>query len=241
MTRDCRERLRLGPIARDLPRVYAHHWRLLVPLALIVLLPQAIGDALVGTIEIERIQSAADLAKLASAAATSAINLGGEALYAGIAAAAVVHWRRGEQLTHRGRRLRDFRSILDELPLRRLIAVDAILAIGTALGVLLLVVPGIVFYTYLAISPALIEVRRLRLREAFATSFRLVRGSFWRVLAVIGAVVLLTDVATTVLESPLHGLEGEVALNLAIHATLEPFQGLVTVLLALALLDLRSE
>ena len=53
-------------------------------------------------------------------------------------------------------------------------------------------------------------------------------------------VLLGTDAVGTLLESPLHGLSGELAFNIAIEAALEPFQGVTTVLLALALLDLRG-
>jgi len=227
-------KLRLGRIARDVFRVYGRHWRLLVPLALLVLLPQAVVDAFVADIEIDRVETAADLLKLASIPVTVAINLGGEALYAGIVAAVVVHWRRGE-------RVRSVRGVARELPIGRLIAADAIIAAGTAIGLVLLVVPGVVFYAYLAISPALIEIRELTLREALATSVRLVRGSFLRVLGLLVALVVLTDTGGTVLESPLHGRSGEVALDLLLHAALEPFQGLTTVLLALALLDMRRD
>lgn len=228
-----RPRLRLLPIGRDVFRVYARHWKLLVPVALVVLLPQALGDALVADFEIERVRTAADVLKLATIPASVAINLGGEALYAGIVAAAVVHWRRGE-------RLPGLRRISREIPVLRLIVVDAILSLGTGLGLVLLVVPGLVFYTYLAISPALIELRRLPVGEALRTSARLVRGSFWRVLVVIVAALVLTDAAGSLLESPIHGVEGETALNMAIHAALEPFQALATVLLALALIDLAG-
>ena len=66
------------------------------------------------------------------------------------------------------------------------------------------------------------------------------RGNFWRVLVFAFVVLVLTDAVTVALESPIHGLEGELLFNLAIEAALEPFQGLATVLLALALMDLHG-
>ena len=226
--------LRLRPLLRDIPRVYAHHWRLLVPLALVVLLPQAIADATLGDIEVERVHTAADVLKLASVPLALGINLGGEALYAGIVAAAVVRWRRGE-------RLRDLHGVARSIPYGRLVVIDVLLAIGIAVGFVLLIVPGALVLTYLAISPALIEINRLTIREAVAKSIELVRGNFWPVFALLASVIVATDSVGTALESPLHGVEGEVAFNLATEAALEPFQGLATVLLALALLDLRGE
>jgi hypothetical protein len=50
-----------------------------------------------------------------------------------------------------------------------------------------------------------------------------------------------TEAIGTALESPLHGLHGEVVFNLLVEAALEPVQGLTTVLLALALMDLHGQ
>ena len=72
-------------------------------------------------------------------------------------------------------------------------------------------------------------------------SVRLVRGNFWRVLIFTFRVLAITDTAATLLESPVHGLHGELVFNLLIEAVVEPFQGLTTVFLALALLELGHE
>lgn len=227
-------RLRLTPIWRDIFVVYGRHWRLLVPLAVLVLLPQATADALVGEVEIDHLRTVGDFARLALLPATIAINLGGEAVYAGIVAAVVVHWRRGEPL-------RGIRGTARELPLGRLVAGDLVLALGTAIGFALLIVPGLLFFAYFAITPALIELRRVTVREAFVTSARLVRGSFWRVLIVAVAILAFTDAAGTALSSPTGGAAGEFAFDLMIEAALQPFQGLMTVLLALALIELHPD
>lgn len=218
---------------RDAWRAYARHWRLLVPLALVVLLPQALADALIGEIEIDGVHEPGDALKLASVPLTVAINLGGEALYAGIVAAAVLSWRAGSQLTGK-------LELARTLPYGRLIAVDLILALGTAAGMVLLIVPGVVVYAYLVIAPALIELDRDSVRAAIKRSIELVRGNFWRVLGISLLAIIATDSIATVLESPIHGLEAEVAFNLAIEVALEPFQALVTVLMALALIEIHS-
>ncbi|MGH2923312.1 MAG: YciC family protein [Solirubrobacterales bacterium] len=228
------QRLRLAPLVRDILGAYRRHWRLLVPLALLVLLPQSLADAFLDGLEIERVSSASDVAKLASIPLLAAVNLAGEALYAGIVTAAVLHWRRGE-------RLPGVRPVAREIPVARLIALDLILAITVGIGFALLVIPGLVIYAYLAISPALIELRKLGLADAIAASARLVHGNFLRVLGLILAVFVVTDAATTILESPLHGVGGELALNVVVDATLEPFQGLATAMLALALIDLHPD
>ena len=218
----------------DVWRAYARHWRLLIPLALLVLLPQAIGDALFGEIEIDGVHDPGDVLKLASVPLTVAINLGGEALYAGIAAAAVVNWRAGRELTHKLAAART-------LPYGRLIAIDLILALGTAVGLVLLIVPGVLVFTYLLIAPAVMEIKGASIQDAIRRSIELVRGNFWRVLGVAVIAIAATDSIATVLEAPIHGLEAEIAFNLLIEAALEPFQALVTVLMALALMEIHGE
>jgi hypothetical protein len=227
-------KLRILPLLREVGVAYARHWKLLVPLALLVLLPQAVGDALFGDIELDGVHDAGDIVKLAGLPISLAINLGGEALYAGIIAAVVVRWRAGEETP-------DLRVAARRIAYGRLIVLDLMLAAGTALGLVLLVVPGVLIFTYLLISPTLIEIEGIRIREAIERSVALVHGSFWRVLALAGVALAGTEAIGTALESPLHGLHGEVVFNLLVEAALEPVQGLTTVLLALALMDLHGQ
>lgn len=223
-------KLAIRPILVDVWRVYRARWQILIPLSLLVLAPQAVADALLGEVRIERIQAFSDVAKLASIPLALAVNLGGEALYAGITAALVIHWRSGRELTQ-------LVAVAREIPYLRLIAIDVLLVAGTIAGLVVVLAPGIIFFTYLLIAPALIEINKLRIRDALRQSVTLVRGSFWRVLGFAVVVLIATEAATTVLEAPLHGVPGEVAFNLGAHALLEPFQGLATVLLAIALME----
>jgi hypothetical protein len=226
-------RLPILKVLRVVWRVYRRRWKFLVPLSLVVLLPQALADAAFGDVDVERIESAADVLKLASIPLTLVINLGGEALYAGIVAAAVVEWLAG-------RELRDVPEAIRSIQFGRLIALDVILAIGTVIGLVLLVIPGILFFTYMAVSPALIELNGETVRQAMRQSVQLVRGNFWRVLLFTLFVLFVTDAAATILESPVHGLHGELVFNMVIEAIVEPFQGLTTVFLALALLEIHG-
>lgn len=213
--------------------VYRRHWKFLIPLSVIVLAPQAVGDAVFTDVQVNEVKTIDDLVTLASVPIAVAINLGGEALYAGIVAAAVVEWLRG-------RNLRDVPGVIRSIAYLRLIAVDLILAVGTTVGLTLLVVPGVLIFTYLAVSPALIELNGVTVRESLRSSPRLVRGNFWRVLGFATIVLLLSELITVLLESPIHGVHGEVLFHLLIEAVIEPFQGLTTVFLALALLGLHG-
>lgn len=229
-----REKLRIGWVLGWVWRVYRKRWRLLIPLAVLVLLPQTIGDAALGDLEVERIHSAADVLKLAAIPFSLVINLLGEALYAGIVAAVVVEWLAGRELT-------DIPRVARSIPYGRLIAIDLVLAFGTAIGLVLLIVPGVIFYTYMAASPALVELNDLQVKPALRKSVELVRGSFWRVLGFSVVVLVLSEGISALLESPVHGLQGELLFSLAIEAMILPFQGLATVFLTLALLDLHGE
>lgn len=234
MTQGTVPKLEIGSVLRVVWRVYRQHWLFLVPLSLVVLLPQAVADAFFGDVEIHRVDTLTDLAELVSIPLALVINLGGEALYAGIVAAAVVEWLQG-------RELRDVPGAARSIAYGRLIALDVILALGTVIGLVFLIVPGLVFYTYTAVSPALVELNGVTVRQALRQSFDLVRGNFWRVMIFTLAVLVGSELLVSLLESPLHGVEGELAMNLALEALIEPFVGLTTVFMALALLGLHGQ
>jgi len=225
-------KLHFRSMLRDTFAVYRTHWKVLVPVTMVVLAPQAIGDALIGEIEIEGVKRPEDLLKLATVPVAVAVNLAGEALLSGIIAAFVIDWRRGGEAS-------ELREIMRRIPYGRLIAIDLILAIGTALGLVLLVVPGVLVFTYLLIAPALVEIEHVSIREAVRRSIALVSGSFWRVLAYAVLVFAVTDGIVHLLESPVHGVEGEALFNLGIEAAIEPVVTVFTVVLALALIDLH--
>jgi hypothetical protein len=227
-------RLPVVEVLRVVWYVYRRHWKFLIPLSVIVLAPQAVADAVFADVQVTEVKSIDDVLTLASFPIAVAINLGGEALYAGIVAAAVVAWLRG-------RELRNVPGAIRSIAYGRLIAIDVILALGTALGLVLLIVPGVLIFTYFAVSPALIELDGITVREALRRSPRLVRGNFWRVLGFTMIVLLLAELITALLESPIHDVHGEVVFNLLIEAVIEPFQGLTTVFLALALLGLHGQ
>lgn len=226
--------LQVRRILRDVWRAYAKHWKFLVPLAMVVLLPQALADAIdirVDTADLNPGKAA--LAGLGTGGVI-AFALGGEALYAGIVTALVLEWRHGVRGVGPVQLARD-------LPLGRLILADLILSTGIAFGLALVVIPGVLFGTYFLLTTVVIETEDARLVPAMRRSADLVRGSFWRVLAIGLVAVLGTEAVSAALEAPFHGIEVETAVNLAVEALLEPFQGLATVLVAFSLMELRGE
>lgn len=223
----------LGVLA-DTLRVYRHHWKLLIPLALVVLLPQALANAVEIRIDLEGLDLGR--AALAALAATGIVtsNLAGEALYAGLITGLVVEWRHGIRRFSLGR-------LIKELPLLRLIVADVLITAGVALGLVLLVVPGIVFAVYTVVTTVVIELEDRSIRGGFERSFSLVRGSFLRVFAIGLLLIAGTELISGALLLPFHHFAAEAAVHLGVEALIEPFQGVAIVLVALGLMELRGE
>jgi Uncharacterised protein family (UPF0259) len=214
--------------------LYARHWRLLVPLAVIVLLPQAVIATYVGEIEIEHVNSLGDVLKLVAIPGTLLVNLGGEALLAGVITALVREWRAGHALPAA-------RAFLVSLPWVPLIVMDFLLSVGTALGFLLLVLPGLVFLTYFAIGPAVIEIEQRGVSDALRRSATLVRGRFRPVFVLVVGALLVTEGVAAALGYLLHGFAPDLASEIAVDAMIESIQGLIVALLAISLIQLHGD
>jgi hypothetical protein len=223
-------------IAHQVIAVYRRHWKFLVPAAMLILLPQAIADGFLDGIEVEDVHSVRDALTLGVIPLTVMVALGGEALYAGLAAAAVVEWRAGHPVPRIG-------VLIASLPMGRLIADDLILSFGTALGLVLLVIPAILFLTYFGIAPAILKIEHVGIRDSFRRSRQLVRGQALRVATVVVTLVILTELAMQAATYPFHDQgHGLISvIDLAVEGALEPFQGLAIVVVALLLIERRGE
>ena len=128
-----------------------------------------------------------------------------------------------------------------ELPLLRLIASDLLLVLGTVLGQLLLIIPGILFAAYTVSTTVIIELEDASIRQAFKRSIDLVRGSVVRVLVITSIVILGTESFTLAANEIGHHSAIDGALHLAVETVLEPIQGLAIVLITLGLIALKGE
>jgi hypothetical protein len=215
--------------------VYRRHWGFLMVAAVVVLLPQTIADAfLEGGFHVDHIRSLADAATIGLALLTAAVNLLGQAVYAGLAAAAVVDWRAGQPLP-------PLASLLRSMPIGRLIVLDVIVTIGAAIGFVLLVVPALIFLTYLAASAPLMKLEHLGVRESMTRSVGLVRGQARRVFVVVAGTILITEFAVQAIIVPLHGTLLLVLAGLGAEAIFQPFEGLAIALVAVHLLELHGQ
>jgi hypothetical protein len=117
-----------------------------------------------------------------------------------------------------------------------LVAVLVGLAVG--IGFILLIIPGIIFLTFLAVSIPALVIENRRGTDAMKRSWNLVSGNFWHVLGVIVVAFLITAVVSSVLRS-IGGSNWFVAwiFNAIAQIITAPFSALVSVLLYL---DLRA-
>jgi hypothetical protein len=175
------------------------YWRragYLLLLGLAVFIPLGLLDAVADRIQQVRIEDLGGFTDLGTYALLAAIvlqavtSLIGEIFYSGAVAIALSH---GE-----GSKPPPFRAIAKHLSYGRLIVVDLIVAAGTAIGLLLLVAPGLIFLTWFALAGPIIELEGTPVRAALRRSRELVRGHFWAVLMVVLPISIGSEFLSTV-------------------------------------------
>ena len=118
---------------------------------------------------------------------------------------------------------------------------DLLVSAGTAIGLELLIVPGVVFGTWFALAPVLVETHHLHARSALERSRDLVRGHFVSVMCVLMLVLFGTVAVSEALHwisaavTPGPGAVEYAAAALVAGAFVKPFAAVVTVELALEL------
>jgi hypothetical protein len=206
----------------------------LLLVGVIVFVPLGLLDALANrTGELVDVNSASDLLQGALAAvglAQAFTSLLGEVFYSGAVAFMTANREGESSLGHLAR----------SLSYRRLIAVDLLFGIAVALGLILLVVPGVVVFTWFALAGPLVELDRVGVRESFARSRRLVRGNFLPVLAVLGPIALGSEVLVDAVLRAGHGALGDSfvsdwVVESAANVGLSPFYAVAAVLMTLQL------
>jgi hypothetical protein len=218
-----RPRLHVGELLRDVLVVYRRHWPALILAAALVFAPLAVVDAL-----LEHAHPEGFLAVGTVTIGESLFHLIGDVFYTGLVAAAVVAW-------HAGGPRQSPIGVARHLPWRTGTAVDVVLPIMTAIGFALLVVPGVLVYVYLSLTPAIVELEHTGMRESMRRSLRQVRGNFWRVLLVFVVVLGVSSAIEELLQAAVTATIGDGLVNWVIQLFSAPFNGLATVLMAVAL------
>jgi hypothetical protein len=155
---------------------------------LIVFVPLGLLEAIDDRIHQVELDEVDDLTALAIVAVTfvhAGTSLIGEIFYSGVVAAGVSETRGAERHT--------LRVIARRVPYGRLVVVDFLYALIVIVGVLLAVIPALVFFTWFALAGPVVKLERRRPLDAMRRSRALVRGSFWRVFAFVIPATLVTN------------------------------------------------
>ena len=225
---------------RQTLRTFKERAGFLLLVGLLVFVPLGLLDALANRVQTIDLGRLGDLGYLVTAALVLAFllqavtSLLGEVFYSGAVALTLAHSRHGHKPT--------LREIAGSLAYGRLIAVDLIFGIAVAIGLVLLIVPGVVLFTWFALAGPLVEIENDGVRASLARSRRLVKGHFWTILAVLGPIILVSEALTDVVLSLIHDAIGSELLRDWIgesltNVALSPFYAVAAVLLTLELLD----
>lgn len=172
------ERVQPADTFRQIVSLYRKHAVSLLLLGAIILTPLALVEVLTKDIgEVETDDGFLLLSNLAILSLRSAAGLLGEVFYSGAVALLVLH-------VHESVRL-DLRDVFQRLPFTRLVAVDLLYAAIVLVGLILLVIPGLIFMTWFWLAGAVVEVEDRRPIAALRRSRNLIKGNFWRAFAVV--------------------------------------------------------
>ncbi len=140
-----------------------------------------------------------------------------------------------DQYGHERRSAADF---LRRLPLVRLVIASVLVSLATGLAELAFVVPGLIVYTFLAITGPVITMEKPGVLAAMRRSYQLIRPKFWFTLFAVtlpvSAEVLLDDY----IDKLFHGTRWLAALTIdgLLAFTVLTFVGLIEVILAYELI-----
>ncbi len=114
-------------------------------------------------------------------------------------------------------------------------------AVVVAIGFIVLFVPGVMAFVFLALAAPLAEIEGRGVRDALRHSIRLVSGRFWTVLAILLPIELIGDGLTRFLTDLPHHLIGsefiaDWAADVLANLATTPFYGVAAVLITVALI-----
>jgi hypothetical protein len=231
-----RERLSAVGVLRDTMRVWRTHAVQLWILAAMVLAPLAV-------IELAGYRLAVDITAKKFDPATALVNLFvilvfeiGSAEVEAVAAEKMV----GNEL--HGHRLPSFLRFLREVPWVRLVFATLVFEIAVLVGIAFFVLPGIVVLVYFTLYGPVIVVEGRTVRGAFRRSAQLVRGNYWRVLAVAGFVIVVSEGIGAVVARLLDGAPhwAHVLGFYGVDVLLTPLQGVAIAVAYYALVALEK-
>ncbi|MDQ2622323.1 MAG: hypothetical protein M3Y45_04700 [Actinomycetota bacterium] len=174
-----------GPTFRQVIELYRKHAVSLLILGAVILTPLALIETVtrdIGSVDTDN--GWLILSNLVIVSLRTASSLFGEVFYSGAVALLVLHGheRTGVDLGH----------VFRKLPFGRLMVLDILYTLIVLAGLILLIVPGLVFMTWFWLSGAIIEVEDRGPIAALRRSRQLVKGSFRPVFVVMMPLLLVS-------------------------------------------------
>jgi hypothetical protein len=111
--------------------------------------------------------------------------------------------------------------VLRTLPYGSLIVADILVTAATALGMLLLVLPGLVVFTLFAITGPVVNIEHVGALRGMRRSAQLVRGHFWLVFLLVSVPLIEVFVVQGVAGMVVGSFVGLVEVNVAYALELE--------------------
>jgi hypothetical protein len=217
-------------------RTYFAWARTLLPLAVVVFVPLGLIHAIPVHVEATSLDLGSDLRIFGAALALLLLvttGLLGEVFYTGAVAIALTHRDGGAPPS--------LRQVAGMIRYWRLIAVDLVFGVLVALGTVAFLVPGILFFVYFGLAAPVVEIEHRGVGAALVRSYRLVRGHFWLVLAVLVPIEIVSDAITGLATDAAHALlsdslAAEWLIDTATNIVLTPFYAVAAVLLTIDLI-----
>jgi hypothetical protein len=233
---------KLKPIAiyAGIARAYRQRALALLEIGAIIFIPLGLLDVLAdraGSLDLNDVGEVATLAVVAALFVQALTGLVGEVFYSGAIAELIARTPVGERVA--------LDRLARTLAWGSLFLVDIVFGLAVAAGLLLLIVPGVVVFTYFALAAPLVELERHGFRDALRRSFTLVRGNFWRVLAIMVPITVVSDALVNVAVGLSHGpfehsLLASWAVDSAANILLTPIYALAAVLVTLELIRISG-
>jgi hypothetical protein len=180
--------LDLRAVGREALSAYRAHAGVLLLTAALVFIPLGLVEAALNPLDDLDAEDASGgaIAGLVGAALLVAFTATlGDVFYTGVVAGIVAEHRTGAR--------RELANIARTLPYGRLVAVDVLFALLVGVGVIALIVPGVIAFTWFVLAAPVVEIEGRGVRHAFGRSRALVRGNFWPVLSLLAPVVIVGD------------------------------------------------
>lgn len=239
LTHEVGARPRTARLYARILRAYGSNATTLIALAAILFLPLAALDLLANAVQpdLDSFTGVELGALIAAVVVRSAAGLLGTVFYSGAVSSIVldpgVTWKH-------------VRDLVPTLPYRRLIAVDVVFWLGVVIGLVLLIIPALVFFVYFALAAPAVELEGRSVRDGLRRSRELVRGSFWTVFGIVIPIVAATAAATSLAIEASAALIHDSVLGNWLGATignvvLTPLFAVAVVVLTVELVEARGE